>query len=65
MTDLLIQFMEATETHQVDALVNNYGNSLPNPFNQREFYRWARNARIRITRVNKEKCKSWLLTDKN
>jgi hypothetical protein len=51
--------MSCEKTSEVSEIVNQYGDKLPNPFNERFFFQAAHNARLRIIRLQRAKRKYW------
>lgn len=56
MTNLIIQFMEATTTREVDRIVEQNIEAM-NPFNREFICKFANNAKRRIKTLQREKMK--------
>lgn len=62
MTEIIIQFIEANSTKEIDQIIfDNLDLMNKNP----RLFSFARKARKRVMRINREKRKSWRLCEMN
>jgi hypothetical protein len=60
MTELFLKLAEATDCREVDRIVEENIDRLPNPFNTGFLCKFANNAKRRILRIQREKRKSFI-----